>query len=120
MHDAWLDRWLPLIAERAAGSPVLELGCGPGEDTATLLAANIDVIAKEIGLDMAKFTADIDNQKHKAEIAAMTNEFVKHGATGTPATFINGRFLNGAQPLDAFKKIIDEELGKSTVAGGTK
>jgi len=76
--------------------------------------------AQEIGLDMKKFTADIDNDAHKAEIAAMTNEFMKIGATGTPASFINGRYLNGAQPLDAFKKIIDEEIGKSTVAGGTK
>src|SRR5262245_16181471 len=47
-HDTWLDRWLPLIAERAAGSPVLELGCGSGEDTATLLAARLDVIAVDI------------------------------------------------------------------------
>jgi protein-disulfide isomerase len=29
---------------------------------------------------------------------------------GTPAFFINGRILSGAQPYDAFKKIIDEEL----------
>jgi protein-disulfide isomerase len=32
------------------------------------------------------------------------------GVNGTPAFFINGRMLSGAQPFDAFKKIIDEEL----------
>jgi protein-disulfide isomerase len=32
------------------------------------------------------------------------------GVTGTPAFFINGRFLSGAQPFDAFKTIIEEEL----------
>ncbi|MFS8071457.1 MAG: DsbA family protein, partial [Byssovorax sp.] len=32
------------------------------------------------------------------------------GATGTPASFINGVFLSGAQPVDAFSKIIDEQL----------
>ncbi len=37
----------------------------------------------------------------------------KLGASGTPAFFINGRFLSGAQPLDNFKAIIDEELGKA-------
>jgi protein-disulfide isomerase len=29
---------------------------------------------------------------------------------GTPAFFINGIFLNGAQPIDEFKKVIDAEL----------
>ena len=32
------------------------------------------------------------------------------GVTGTPAFFINGRFLNGAQPYEKFQAIIDEEL----------
>jgi len=32
------------------------------------------------------------------------------GVNGTPAFFINGRLLSGAQPYDEFKKIIDEEL----------
>jgi protein-disulfide isomerase len=30
--------------------------------------------------------------------------------TGTPAFFVNGRFLSGAKPFDDFKKLIDEEL----------
>lgn len=92
-----------------------------------LMAANgqlsrekIMAAAQEIGLDMKKFTNDIDNDTHKPQISAMTNEVMKVGATGTPASFINGRYLNGAQPIEAFKKLIDEELGKATVAGGTK
>ncbi len=32
------------------------------------------------------------------------------GVNGTPAFFINGRSLSGAQPFEAFKRIIDEEL----------
>ena len=32
------------------------------------------------------------------------------GVTGTPAFFINGRELTGAQPFEAFTRIIDEEL----------
>lgn len=35
------------------------------------------------------------------------------GVRGTPSFFINGRRFNGAQPLDAFKKVIDEELAKA-------
>jgi protein-disulfide isomerase len=34
------------------------------------------------------------------------------GAGGTPTFFINGNRLVGAQPVDAFKKMIDEELSK--------
>lgn len=34
------------------------------------------------------------------------------GVNGTPAFFINGRSLGGAQPFEEFKKIIDEELAK--------
>jgi len=36
------------------------------------------------------------------------------GVTGTPAFFINGRFLSGAQQFPAFKKIIDEELDRGS------
>lgn len=48
MVDQWLARWLPLIAERAGGQPVLELGCGGGRDTATLAAAGHRVVAIEL------------------------------------------------------------------------
>ena len=32
------------------------------------------------------------------------------GVTGTPAFFVNGHPISGAQPLDAFKAIVDQEL----------
>lgn len=43
--DPWLDRWLPLIIARAASHPVLEIGCGAGDDTATLAANGLEVVA---------------------------------------------------------------------------
>lgn len=46
--DAWLEPWLPLIAERCAGRPVLELGCGTGRDTATLTRAGHHVLALDL------------------------------------------------------------------------
>ena len=46
--DRWLQRWLPLIAERGKGSPILELGCGSGEDTAVLVENGMDVIAFDL------------------------------------------------------------------------
>ncbi len=43
------------------------------------------------------------------------------GARGTPAFFVNGRFLSGAQPFEAFKALIDEEMkeAEALVAKGT-
>ena len=32
------------------------------------------------------------------------------GVSGTPAFFINGRLISGAQPLDAFVQVIEDEL----------
>ncbi len=46
--DPWLQHWLPLVHERAGGLPVLELGCGSGEDTATLVRAGHQVIAIDL------------------------------------------------------------------------
>lgn len=46
--DPWLSPWLPLLRERAADRPVLELGCGGGHDTATLLTAGLPVVALDL------------------------------------------------------------------------
>lgn len=48
--DLWLDRWLPFVAQYANGNPILELGCGAGLDSATLVAAGHHVI----GLDRSQ------------------------------------------------------------------
>jgi hypothetical protein len=37
LKDPWLQPWLALVRERAGNAPVLELGCGSGRDTATLV-----------------------------------------------------------------------------------
>jgi protein-disulfide isomerase len=71
-------------------------------------------LAAEIGLDVKRFTNDIDTNAYKTIIDATADEAMKVGATGTPASFVNGRFLSGAQPYEAFKKLIDEEIAKAT------
>jgi protein-disulfide isomerase len=42
------------------------------------------------------------------------DEGTRIGVTGTPAFFINGRPLSGAQPLEAFVRVIDEELARTS------
>ena len=49
--DPWLARWLPLLREKAADGDVLEIGCGHGEDTATLVAAGLRVVAFDLSAD---------------------------------------------------------------------
>jgi protein-disulfide isomerase len=73
---------------------------------------SLDKYAQELGLNMAKFKADLDASKYKTAIEAETKEGTAVGVTGTPAVFINGRKISGAYPFDTFKKIADEELNK--------
>jgi SAM-dependent methyltransferase len=46
--DPWLERWLPALKSQAACGPVLELGCGTGRDTRTLVGAGCSVTAVEL------------------------------------------------------------------------
>ncbi len=73
---------------------------------------NLEQYAQQIGLDMDQFRKDLDNRTYKARIDQETKEVVAIGATGTPASFVNGRYLRGAQPFESFKKLVDEELAK--------
>ncbi len=89
------------------------------ENSRQLSREKIFEIAKELGLDMDRFTKEIDTHVHKAAIEAMTKEAMSNGATGTPATFVNGKYLSGAQPYDSFKKLVDQALGGSPAAPAT-
>ena len=46
--DSWLERWLPLIASKVAGVPILELGCGSGRDTLVLASAGHRVVGVDL------------------------------------------------------------------------
>ncbi len=80
------------------------------ENQQALDRASIDKYAQEIGLNMARFKADMDGHKQKDQIDTDSKRGNEVGANGTPMFFINGRPLSGAQPFESFKAIIDEEL----------
>ena len=73
---------------------------------------SLENYAKDIGLDMGKYKAAIDSNKFDKQIADDSAEGMRVGANGTPTFFINGRQVVGAQPIDAFKNVIDDELKK--------
>jgi protein-disulfide isomerase len=68
--------------------------------------------ARELGLDVKKFTESIDGKKHSAEIERDKKLAVDMDLYTTPTFFINGRKVVGERPFVYFKKIIDEELKK--------
>ena len=73
--------------------------------------------AKKIGVNAGKWQKCYKDNKHKARIEKDQKTAVSLGARGTPAFFINGRFLSGAQPFPAFQTLIDEELKKAKASG---
>ena len=88
--------------------------------------ANIDdgklvAYAVACGLDARGARAALADTSLDAAVRADQDLAASLGATGTPSFFINGRNLRGAQPIDAFRTIIDEELAKAraAVAAGT-
>jgi protein-disulfide isomerase len=69
--------------------------------------------AAALKLDTTTFNTCLDSSKHADAVKKDVLEGVKAGVTGTPALFINGRFLNGAAPYAEIAKIIDEELKRN-------
>ena len=79
-----------------------------------------DVVAKSkeylagTKVDLAKWekcAGDTNSAEYKAQLAKVDADMAfgqSLGVTGTPAFFINGEFLNGAQPISAFEPIIEK------------
>ncbi|MBN1655436.1 MAG: thioredoxin domain-containing protein [Deltaproteobacteria bacterium] len=74
---------------------------------------NLEKYAGQVGLDLEKFKNALDGHTHKRNIDADKALAARMGARGTPAFFINGRVLSGAQPKIKFKEIIDDEISRA-------
>jgi protein-disulfide isomerase len=68
--------------------------------------------AGELGLDSAKFGACLDSGEKAKVVEAHRKAGDEAGVSGTPAFFVNGVLLSGAQPFEAFKQLVDAELAK--------
>ncbi len=73
------------------------------------------------GMDAGRYATDLKSKECEAWVQKHQQGLGALGVGATPAFFINGRFLSGAQPFPAFKTVIDEELKKAEerVAQGT-
>lgn len=81
-----------------------------GSGTVQFDADDLKKWASEIGLNVSDFNSCLDSQKYATEADNDLKEGQAAGVSGTPGFFINGRLVVGAQPFNAFKTIIEEEL----------
>lgn len=77
-----------------------------------LAVADLKSAAEALELDAVAFAECLDTGAHADRVAADLEAGVAVGVTGTPALFINGRFLSGAQPYEEITKVIDNELSR--------
>lgn len=68
--------------------------------------------AQRVGVDPKKFDACLDSGRTAGLVQKDMQAGQRAGVSGTPAFFINGIMLSGAQPEDEFKKVIDAELAR--------
>lgn len=72
--------------------------------------------AETIGIeDMDAFVACLDDETHRGEIQTDFVDGQINGVTGTPAFFINGTFVSGAQPYETFESFILRELQRAGI-----
>jgi protein-disulfide isomerase len=83
--------------------------------------AQFEALAGELGLDVVKFRADYDSEAVGQQLAEDQKLADQFGVNGTPAFFINGRYLSGAQTFVTFDEVVRERLveAQQLVANGT-
>ena len=84
------------------------------ENQTRLAEGDLKQHAADLGLEAGAFNDCFDSRKYRQDVDADIAAADEAGVSGTPAFFINGRPLNGAQPYEAFRRIIDEELAPTT------
>jgi len=77
-----------------------------------LTQADLIKTAGSLGMDESAFSACLKSGKYKPAIQQDVAAGLRVGVTGTPAFFINGRYLSGSVPEAQFDQIIDSELSQ--------
>ncbi len=79
---------------------------------------NLVPLAKELGLNEAKFKDCLDTGKYAAKVKAQQESGIASGVRGTPGSFVinnatkESKSVSGAVPLSDFQAVIDPMLGK--------
>ena len=84
------------------------------ENQQDLSIDNFKKWARELGVSGSKFDECLDKGKYSSAVQDDSAYGQSLGVQGTPAFFINGKLLSGAQPYSAFEQAIDEALSGNT------
>jgi len=77
----------------------------------------IERMASDLGLDIAKFKADVGHASEAGDIIASDQAQASAlAAYGTPTFFINGVKIAGAVPFETFKAVIDSQIRRANQA----
>lgn len=77
-----------------------------------LQPAAIRKLGQELKLDARRFEQCLDSGRHAGRVRDDLAAAEAAGVNGTPAFFINGRFVSGAVPLDKLVAIVEDELAR--------
>jgi len=81
-------------------------------ESGTMSVDEFKKTAANLGLNTSDFNNCLDNGDMTQKIANDMIGAQKAGVSGTPGTFINGKLLSGALPIDEFKQEIDNALNE--------
>ena len=79
---------------------------------ASLAVDALKTKAAGLGLNAQAFNACLDSGKEAEAVKADMKAGQAAGVNGTPAMFVNGRFISGVVPASQLSQVIDEELKK--------
>jgi protein-disulfide isomerase len=124
-------RHLPLVSIHPRAMPAAEASACAGdqgkfwefhdklfENQKALQDEDLLGYATELGLDADAFQTCLTSGTHRATVTSDAEAAEGAGVTGTPAFFVNGVLLTGAQPAEEFYKVIEAELAAETPASG--
>ncbi len=81
-------------------------------DQSKLSDADLRQSAKNVQLDEEKFVQCLSEGRYAQQVRTDFAEGQKYGVTGTPAFFINGELISGAQPFANFDQAIKTALAR--------
>ncbi|NLJ29972.1 thioredoxin domain-containing protein [Desulforhabdus amnigena] len=80
--------------------------------TQELTTDKLKDLAKQLNLDMDKFSACLDSGQYRNNVLQEAQEFAAQGVDRTPSFVINGKLLPGGPSFERFKDLIDRELSR--------
>lgn len=84
----------------------------------TLTEVLLRVHVRDLGLDAERFSADLRSPEVEAVVRGDLAEASRIGIRGTPAFFVNGRYLPGAQSYESLARAIERELARAESSAG--